>query len=353
MKSKYFLALFLVLQIITLKILAHFPEVIEQYYSNGIFPMLSIWSRKVFSLFPFSVGDVIYTLLIVLIIRWLWNSRKSWKVAWRAHLLQIVNGISVFYFLFHFLWALNYYRQPLSEKMNIETEYSTEDLIHFTEKLIAKTNAVHSLLVINDSIKVTIPTSTEQLYKETLNGYEKIAVRYPFFQFQELNTKNSLLRVPLSYMGFSGYLNPFTNEAQINSLIPKYNLPSTVTHEMAHQIGYASENECNFIGFLASVNNENLYFKYSGYSFALNYCLNSIKLKDEKAFEKIITTVHKGILKNYEESQDFWEEYQSPIEIAFHLFYDNFLKLNQQKDGMNSYSKFVDLMINYYKTEAL
>jgi hypothetical protein len=27
----------------------------------------------------------------------------------------------------------------------------------------------------------------------------------------------------------------------------------TANHEMAHQMGYASESECNFIGFLASV----------------------------------------------------------------------------------------------------
>jgi hypothetical protein len=26
----------------------------------------------------------------------------------------------VVYFLFHFLWAMNYYRQPLFEKMKIE-----------------------------------------------------------------------------------------------------------------------------------------------------------------------------------------------------------------------------------------
>ncbi|WP_026708200.1 DUF3810 domain-containing protein [Flavobacterium frigidarium] len=353
MKSKYFLAFFLVFQILALKILAHFPEFVEQYYSNGLFPILSVFSRTVFSIFPFSVGDVAYIALVVLIIRWFWSNRKSWKTAWRDHFLSMVNCISIFYFLFHFLWALNYYRQPLSEKMQIETEYSDEDLVHFTEKLIVKTNAIHRQLVLNDISKVAVQNSTESIYKQTLNGYKKIANRYPYFQFQELSTKNSLLRVPLSYMGFSGYLNPFTNEAQLNNLVPKYNLPSTVTHEMAHQIGYASESECNFIGFLSAINNDDLYFKYSGYSFALKYCLNSLKLKDEQAFEKIIPKVHKGILLNYQESQDFWEQYQSPIEIAFHLFYDNFLKLNQQKDGIDSYSKFVDLMINYYKTEEL
>ncbi|MBX9806659.1 MAG: DUF3810 family protein, partial [Flavobacteriaceae bacterium] len=39
------------------------------------------------------------------------------------------------------------------------------------------------------------------------------------------------------------------------------------------------------------------------------------------------------------------------IDKGFHAFYDNFLKMNQQKDGMEGYSKFVNLMVNYYKVK--
>ena len=154
-------------------------------------------------------------------------------------------------------------------------------------------------------------------------------------------------------MGFSGYLNPFTNEAQVNDKIPLYNFPTTVTHEMAHQLGYASESEANFIGFLASINNENLYFKYSGYSHALHYCLSNWRYRDEVQFKKLLKTVHPGIIKNYKESEEFWSNYESFVETGFHLFYDRFLKVNQQKDGIDGYSKFVDLLVNYYKNKNL
>ena len=118
---------------------------------------------------------------------------------------------------------------------------------------------------------------------------------------------------------------------------------------MAHQMGYASESECNFIGFLSSVQNKNLYIQYSGYSMALRYCLGNWQVRDEKVFGQLLKSVNKGILKNYKESQDFWDAYQTPIETGFHAFYDRFLKINQQKDGMDSYSKFVNLMVNYYQ----
>src|SRR5690606_2406176 len=123
---------------------------------------------------------------------------------------------------------------------------------------------------------------------------------------------------------------------------------ATANHEMAHQIGYASESEANFIGFLASIKNDDLYIQYSGYTLALRYCLRSIEIRDEKQLEELLPTINYGILMNIKESNDFWEQYQSFIEQGFEFFYHNFLKMNRQEEGMESYSRFVDLMVNYY-----
>lgn len=261
--------------------------------------------------------------------------------------------MSVFYFFFHFFWALNYYRQPLFEKLKIEREYSDAELLTFTQKLIVKTNALQLQITKNNNQAVVFPYTLNQVLPMNVQGYKNLAKQHPDFEYQELSVKKSLFTVPLTYMGFSGYLNPFTNEAQVNYLLPRYTTPTTSCHEMAHQIGFASESECNFIGFLASIKNDDLYFKYSGYSFALRYCLFNWQTRDDKVFLQLLKTVHPGILKNYKESDEFWDQYDSFIDKGFHAFYDNFLKINQQKDGISSYSKFVDLMVNYYKTEEL
>ena len=304
------------------------------------------------------MGDILYGIVIVYVLHSLWKSRKHWnrngvKSEWKNAVLKTLSIISVVYFLFYFLWALNYYRQPLFEKMAIEREYSDADLLAFTKKIIAKTNAIQSQITKNDSLKVVFPYSPEQVFQMNLNGYKKLSTQYPFFEYKYPSIKKSLFSLPLTYMGFGGYLNPFTNEAQVNYLMPMYNSPSTYCHEMAHQMGFASESECNFIGFLASIKNDDLYFQYSGYSFALRYCLGNWQVRDEKIFDQLLKTIHPGILKNYQESEDFWKQYDTFIDKGFHVFYDNFLKLNQQKEGMDSYSRFVDLMVNYYKDKEL
>jgi hypothetical protein len=353
MQRKYILPLFLLFQILLLKIIAIFPEFVEQFYSNGLYVYISNFSRIVLGKIPFSVGDIIYGILILYLLKSIWKVKKTWKMEWKNNLLKVLSVLSLAYFLFHFLWAMNYYRQPLFEKMKIERDYTDADLLTFTKKLIAKTNEIQTQITKNDSLKVVFPYSQKQVFKLNLNGYKTLSNQYPFFEYTNPSIKKSLFSLPLTYMGFGGYLNPFTNEAQVNYLLPMYNSPTTSCHEMAHQMGFASESECNFIGFLASVKNDDLYFKYSGYSTALRYCLSNWYARDEKVLDKLLKTVHPGILKNYQESEDFWRQYDTFIDKGFHIFYDNFLKMNQQKDGMESYNKFVNLMVGYYEGKEL
>lgn len=352
MQRKYILPLFLLIQILVLQIMPFFPEFVERFYSNGLYVFISKISRATLGKIPFSVGDIIYGLVILYVLKSIFEIRKTWRKEWKNVILKTLSFLSIAYFLFHLLWAMNYYRQPLFEKMKIKREYSDADLLNFTKKLIAKTNEIQTQITKNDSSKVVLPYSQEQVFEINLKGYKTLSNKYPFFEYTNPSIKKSLFSLPLTYMGFGGYLNPFTNEAQVNYLGPMYSFPMTTNHEMAHQMGYASESECNFIGFLASVKNDNLYSKYSGYSFALRYCLSNWQIRDEKIFNELLKTVHPGILKNYQESEDFWKQYDTFIDKGFRVFYDNFLKINKQKDGMESYSKFVNLMVNYYANKT-
>jgi len=283
-------------------------------------------------------------------IYWFYKNRKR---NWKEKIWSILNFVSILYFTFHFLWAFNYYRQPLFEKMHIQRDYTNADLFTFTKKLIAKTNEVQFQITKDKNKKVSNPYATDSIFKITQDGYDKLAQEYPIFQYQYPSQKQSLFSLPLTYMGFGGYLNPFTNEAQVNSKLPRYGFPNVVCHEMAHQIGFASESECNFIGFLACIKNKDPYFQYAAYATALHYCLENVYLKNENQFNALKPLINKGILKNYKESERFWEQYDTFIDKGFQLFYDQFLKTNQQKDGIESYSKYVNLLINFYKDKEI
>ena len=335
-------------------ILRNYPGFVEQYYSHGIYVYISKLMRFSFGWVPFSVGDLFYTIASIYLLRWLYLNRKRIiKDTWNW-LLDVGATLSIAYIGFHLLWAFNYYRQPLNVSLNIKADYTTSELLDFTNRLIEKSNYYHSLLQPdNDSLGVKIPYSKSEIFDRLVNGYDNLSKDFPHLVYSPKSIKKSIYSTPLTYMGFSGYLNPFTNEAQVDGLIPVYKFPTTSCHEVAHQLGYAAENEANFIGCLATIKNEDIYFKYAGYTFALRYCLSELFRRDPETYSNILSRVNYGIIENYKEIQTFWMDYENPLEPYFEKTFDSFLKANNQADGMKSYNYVVALLVNYYSDKPL
>lgn len=348
-EKKTIIALFIIPQYFLIKLLAQFPEFIEKYYSNGLYPYISKMFRYVLGWLPFSFGDLVYAFAIIYILRWLFVNRKRVVKDTKYWLVDVFCAISIVYFAFHLFWGLNYYRLPLYKSLHLNADYTTEQLVDVTEKLIAKANDLHLEITKNDSLKVDIPYSKNDILQMAPNGYDGLKSEFPHLAYHPRSVKKSLFSYPLTYMGFSGYLNPLTNEAQVDGLIPFYKFPTTTCHEMAHQLGFAAENEANFIGCLAAINNKDMYFKYTGYTFALRFCLNEIYRRDEALYENTVKHVNYGILVNYKEVRTFWESYQNPAEPLFKKTYSSYLKANKQDKGMESYSYVVALFVNYFE----
>lgn len=352
-KKKTVIALSLIPQFLLVKLLSNYPEFVENYYSNGLYPVISKIFRFTLGWLPFSFGDLVYTFAGIYAVRWFYINRKRLRKDTKNWVVDVFAAVAIIYGAFHLFWGLNYHRLPLHISLDLERDYTTEQLVHVTEALIKKSNELHFEITKNDTVKVDIPLSKSGIFEMVPAGYERLKKRFPHLEYTPKSLKKSLYSYPLTYMGFSGYLNPLTNEAQVDGLIPTYKFPTTSAHEIAHQLGYAAENEANFIGFLATTSHDNIYFKYTGYTFALRFCLNEIYRRDEGLYEQIAITVNTGIFKNYKEIRDFWEAHENPAEPLFKSFYGHFLKANKQSKGMQSYNYVVALIVNYYESEKV
>ena len=350
---KTIIAFSIIPQYFLVKWISNYPDVIETYYSNGIYVYISKLFRFTLGWLPFSFGDFVYTFAIIFMIRWFYKNFKNLKTNPKKWFIDVLSAISIVYLAFHLFWGLNYYRLPLNKSLNLASDYSSEQLISVTKKLIAKSNEIHSKINKNDTLQIDIPYSKRHILKTASIGYDNLKEEFEHLKYQPKSIKKSIYSYPLTYMGFSGYLNPLTNEAQVDALVPVYMLPTTASHEIAHQLGYAAENEANFIGCLAAINHDDIYFKYSGYTFALRFCLNEIYRRDEAMFETLSETVNKGIFKNYKELREFWDSYENPLEPLFKKSYSSYLKANQQHKGMQSYSYVVSLFVNYFEAKSL
>ena len=71
-----------------------------------------------------------------------------------------------------------------------------------------------------------------------------------------------------------------TGESNVNIDSPACLLPSTVTHELAHQRGIASEQECNFLAVAAATSAEDPAYRYSGYLMGYIHLSNALYRAD-------------------------------------------------------------------------
>ena len=352
-RTRLILALLLPLQLVLLQVLKNFPDFVETHYSQGLYPLISKIPRYLFGWLPFSIGDVFYLLIGILAIRWLYKNLRRLSFEPIRFFVDIFATLSIVYFVFNLLWGFNYYRVPLHKTLNIKTDYTTEQLISTTERFIAKSNELHRELGFADSVKVVIPYTQKEIFNKSVNGYKNLESDYPHLAYSPKSIKKSGWSLGLTYMGYSGYYNPFSGEAQVNNLIKTYKFPVVSCHEQAHQLGYAAENEANFIATLASLKNDDAYIQYTGYIFALRYCINEIARQDIDKYNELIKTVNPGILASYKEMRDFWARYQNPFETISKLFWDQFLKANNQSKGIMSYSYMVALVVNHYEDKTL
>lgn len=347
------IALSLIPQIVLVKWLAGHPDWIESYYSTGLYPWVSKFFRTLFGWIPFSVGEIIYTLLILLVFRYILRNRKKIRTKPLLFLRNNVMVLAVFYFTFHIVWGLNYYRQPLSKTLEINEEASYEEIKSLTKTLITKTNALQLQITSDSTSMVEVPYTRNEIFDKTIANYDSLDTEMPFLEYVRPSIKKSMFSIMSSYMGIGGYLNPFTNEALVNKKTPVFRFPVVAAHEIGHQIGYSAENETNLIGYLVTLKNDDPYFQYSAKAYALSYCLNAIHRTNEKDFEEVFKGVNAGVKKNYKELQDFQDEYENPLEPIFTSIFSTFLKANNQADGVQSYSRVVHLLVGYHEKNPL
>lgn len=342
-RIKLLLATSIVPQVLLVRLISSYPEKVELYFSQTLYPFFFNLQQVFIKPIPFSIGDLAYLVLGIYFIYRLIRFLLKFRLPSKTDFATIAAVISIMFLLFQISWGLNYQRTPLEKKIHGQEEYSDSLLIDLTTRLVDISNSLHNKLSSSDSIAVSIPITKKEISNRIYDSFsdlQKNKVNVP-------KIKSSLFSLPLSYMGYGGYLNPFTLEAQVNMRIPKINLPVTIAHEMAHQLGYAAENEANFIGFLNAYENKDPYIQYAAILFAFRYCYSDLKTKKPEEAKLQLNRLNQGILKNFAESHAFWEIYKNPLEPFFKTFYDTYLKANGQQSGIKTYNQIVGFLIAY------
>ena len=330
------------------------PDLIEKYFSRGLYPVTSRIQTGFSNLLPFSLYEALIVIIILYalfrIIRLIQSiSKRSFKFEGLRFLIHLYLFVSMGLFLFQFLWSLNNYRNPLKDQLELTVQdTSTAKLDEVYRALITSANETRSKLSETQDT-VSHPFKTSIVLNSAWEGYHRLAMEYPIFHSNRVRVKGLLLSRIQTIAGYSGVYNFFTGEPNINTEPPLVTLPHTACHEIAHQMGITLEDEANYVGFLACKDHHNVLFQYSGYLSALTFVGNSLYQQSPELYSEASQLLSDDIKADQQEISLFWDKYENDTasEIA-DKFNEVYLKSNNQTDGMKSYGKFVDLLIADY-----
>lgn len=325
---------------------------IEKNYATAFYPKLAAFLRIVFGWIPFSLGDVLYSIVGISIL-WqlgkfvvrLFHKTDSWKK--KLTPLFTAGIILLFvYVYFYLFWGLNYYRNGIEHQLGLENgKFEKQQLIELNQYLLQKMNSSKEIcLQQNDTVM-----SRERMFQSAREGYKNVETLFPFIRYRHASMKASMFGIIGNYVGFQGYYNPFTGEGQVNTAIPNFLQPYVTCHEMAHQVGYASESEANFVGFMAATNSSDTLLQYSSYFDMFLYAWNNLKRVDSTAANELGKQIHPGVKRDMKMYVAFIKAHRSFLSDWTDALYDYYLKQNRQRKGIDSYGEVTGWLIAYRK----
>ena len=337
---------------IAIKIFSLFHQAVEYYYSNGIYPIISRVQRALFGWIPFSIGDLLYAAVVIYLLLALFRFIKSIvrKTLTKKSLLLKVKKLVIYslwvYIVFNLSWGLNYNRLGIGYELKLHPiAYTSEELQAVLDISVQKVNALaENALQQRQSLK-----KKSVLFEKAFVAYRLTKNTNASFEYKSPSLKPSLFSYLGNYLGYTGYYNPFTGEAQVNTTVPLYIQPFTSVHEIGHQLGYAKEMEANFVGYLSAKRSADPNVQYSLYFDLYVYALRNLYRTDSSLARSYSRRLHPIVTQDIRTLRAFYIKYENPFEPVIRKLYGQYLKANEQPQGILSYDEVLAWVIAYYR----
>lgn len=361
----YLLVLLLVLLALAANQLAARSSAFANAYSHYVYRVLSLGIGSVTGLLPFSVVELLlYATILFVLFDFVKQLRRAICAGvarplrrFLGHLFPILSALLVLYV---FLCGINYHRTSFSQEAGLSvtldehgTVYNEADLIALCDYLVTEINDTEAQLDVSfiGQTTETPKASAAWLWHAGRTGQramEKLGQRYSRLSGHYPFPKPILNTWLLSVQQTTGVYSPFTVEANYNRDIAYYDIPFTICHELSHLRGYMQEEEANFIGLLATVGADDLYFNYSGFVSAWVYAGNALARIDNTAFATLYSRINARTRQDMLYNNAYWQQFEGKPAEAHEQLNDAYLKLQGQTSGVRSYGHVTDLMLEYF-----
>ncbi|MEL6865346.1 MAG: DUF3810 domain-containing protein [Bacteroidota bacterium] len=332
--------------ILSRMLLAGRPDLIEQYYSRGLFPWIRLLLDWTIALLPFPFLYLIILLLLAGIVRlvFLWRRPNQKPVLQRfmSFLLSLLCAVGLIVGSFLLLWGFNYSRIPFEDQVQIDpralskAELKTE-LELLTTSLITTRQAISDVdtnALDASYIEADLRQAIHDLVIENVQSLGYPTPGHPVCRF--LYPKGSLLRISTA-----GFYLPFTGECHVDPGLHPIQLPFVIAHELHHAYGFTDEGTCNFLAYLACIRSKDPFIRYCGQFGYWNYLRSNFRVGQKEAYRDYWNQLPRGLRADRIAVSEQMQKYPDILPDVRDLIYGSYLKAQGISEGLQNYSRII------------
>lgn len=319
------------------------PEIVERWFSTGIYPHIQHIITPISNRLPFAVFDALAVAAVVSVIvgcvRGVARARAERRVApVFAVLGQITVAAAVVYLVFLGLWGFNYRRVSMRDRLDVQPGQPPPDAVV--------------------TLGSEAATSLNTLYADAhAQGWGEPQWRDESLRRAFIEAQRSLSDAPPAVPGrlkqtifgpyfrwtnVDGMVDPFALEVLANPDLLPWERPFVAAHEWSHLAGYADESEANFVGWLTCLH-AGAPAQYSGWLYLFWEISGELNRRDrQRVFEQLAD----GPRRDVNAIVARLRRGQIPVlQNTSWALYDSYLKANRVDEGIRSYGEVVTLIL--------
>lgn len=251
-------------------------------------------------------------------------------------LLHSLTAVAVLLLSYSILWS------PLYNMPSASAEdtggYTTEELSEVCQGLISRANTLSAATRRSEG-RFLLPYSKQTALTRVSSAYRALETVDAEVRTPKLLRYSELFRA----FHIAGLYAPWTGEALVSASEPDITLPFTASHEAAHSLGIAKEDEANFMAYLACMQGD-IAFRYSGTMSALRYAMNDLRAKNPVEWNRIIQQMNEAVHRDFYSMNGLGNAKTSRFDALSDKVADAFLRLHDS-NGIDSYGGVVGLLV--------
>lgn len=395
-KKKWMIYIGIAIVTVLLNVFAWNSTAFCDAYIAYIFPIWVNTYGRFTGIFPFSVGEWLIVVGVILVLAAIVLGvvtvvyvaipvlqKKShfelWDMVGRDKLLRYTKKFYAFFawlvLIIAVVMTLNcsflYHASTFSQKYfgDNNRQYTIKEVMTLYNFVAQKCNELSGLVERNENGTIVYHGLNQKgeavdMEEKAIEAMQQLGKNYPQLDGYYPRPKPMMLSDFMCQQYMCGYYFPFSMEANYNDVMYIMNKPATMCHELAHLRGYIFEDEANFISYLACVSSDDITFQYAGYLSVINYLINdlySAKQTNPESYKEAWEEIQPiAILEIVQEDNVFvteeeWDRINKKalvdtetVDEISDTFTDTALKVNGVSDGMLSYNRVVELLLQYY-----